>query len=104
MAVCSVAHLSNEVLLRNVSVLMAQDRANLATLLVYLAEVDARRLYAPAGYDSMFAWCVAEHSMSEDEAYKRIQAARAIRRFPSIYEVVSDGRLHLTAVVKLART
>src|SRR5439155_23115472 len=35
-------------------------------------------------------------------AYKRIQAARAIQRFPAIYEVVADGRLHLTAVVKVA--
>jgi hypothetical protein len=40
--------------------------------------------------------------MSEDEAYKRIQAARAARRFPAIYAAVAEGRLHLTTVVKLA--
>jgi hypothetical protein len=40
--------------------------------------------------------------MSEDMAYKRIQAARAARRFPDIFPAVADGRLHLTAVVLLA--
>lgn len=40
--------------------------------------------------------------MSEDAAAKRIQAARAARRFPAILAAVSDGRLHLSAVCLLA--
>ena len=40
--------------------------------------------------------------MSEDAAYKRIQAARAARRFPSIFEDMAEGRLHLAAVCLLA--
>jgi 5-methylcytosine-specific restriction endonuclease McrA len=40
--------------------------------------------------------------MSEDTAYKRIQAARAARKFPGILDRLEDGRLHLTAVVTLA--
>jgi hypothetical protein len=35
-------------------------------------------------------------------AYKRIQAARAVRRFPQLVEVVRGGELHLTAVSVLA--
>jgi hypothetical protein len=36
-------------------------------------------LYAPAGYPSMFKYCVDELHLSEDAAYKRIQVARADR-------------------------
>jgi HNH endonuclease len=98
----SVVGKRDDVLLRDTARLVTQDRTSMAELLAHLAEVDVRRLYAPAGYDSMFGWCVGALRMSEDEAYKRIQAARAARRFPVIYAAVADGRVHLTAVVKLA--
>ena len=41
--------------------------------------------------------------MSEDQAFKRIRAARAARRFPAVAAAVADGRLHLSGVVLLAR-
>jgi hypothetical protein len=50
----------------------------------------------------MYAYCVGELRMSEDSAFKRIRAARAARRFPSIFAAVADGRLHVSTVVVLA--
>jgi len=50
----------------------------------------------------MFAYCVQELHLSEDEAYKRIRVARAARRFPAIFDALAEGRLQLTAVVMLA--
>jgi 5-methylcytosine-specific restriction endonuclease McrA len=50
----------------------------------------------------MYAYCVGELRMSEDTAYKRIQAARAARRFPAIFAAVADGRLHLSGMCLLA--
>ena len=50
----------------------------------------------------MFAYCVGELRMSEDAAYKRIQAARAARGFPAMFGMVEAGRLSLTVVVRLA--
>jgi hypothetical protein len=95
-------HFTNTALLRELASHLSQDRSTTAMLLADLAEVDARKLYVPAAYPSMFRYCVHELHMSEDEAYKRIQAARAARQFPAIYPAVADGRLHLTAVVLLA--
>src|SRR5439155_1261623 len=40
--------------------------------------------------------------LSEDAAYKRIQAARAARKFPAIFDAVAEGRLHLSAACMLA--
>ncbi|MFI5372654.1 MAG: hypothetical protein ACHQ52_13945, partial [Candidatus Eisenbacteria bacterium] len=81
---------------------LAIDRGNTAELLATVAEIDVRKLYLPAGYPSMFAYCVGEWHMSEDMAYKRIRAARAGRRFPGILLAIAEGRLHLTGVVFLA--
>ena len=98
----SLTHVPDPALLRGLRALVAQDRATTAMLLAHLAEVDARRLYAPAGYPSMFAWCVEELRLSEEAACRRIRAARTARRFPVVYGQLADGRLHLTAVVLLA--
>ena len=102
MCTYSLSHLSDGALLRDLAALVAQDRSTTARLLAHIAECDARRLYLPAAYPSMFAYCVHELRLSEDAAYKRIQAARIARQFPGIFEAVADGRLHLTAVGLLA--
>ena len=98
----TLAHLSDAVLLRELAVLAARDRETTAWLLAHIAEVDARKAYAPAGHASLFAYCVEELRFSEDAAYKRIQAARAARQFPILFQAVAEGRLHLTAVCLLA--
>jgi len=95
-------HLSDGVLLRRLSELVARDRSTTADLLAHIAEVDARHLYAPAAYPSMFAYCVEELHMSEDAAYRRIHVARAARRFPVLFGELESGRLHLYAVSLLA--
>ena len=98
----SLSHLANPVLLRNTRALAAQDRVNLAFLLAHLAEIDARRLYLPAGYPSMVAWCIGELKFSEDEAFKRIRVARAARAFPDLFPMIADGRLTLSTALLMA--
>jgi hypothetical protein len=98
----SLRHLDDATLSREFPVVMTQDRAMTARSLAYIAEFDHRRLYVPAGYESMFAYCVQGFGLSEDEAYKRIRAGRAALQFPSIFTLLADGRLHLTAVRYLA--
>jgi len=98
----SLSQLGDRELLAALASLLARDRATTAELLAHLAEVDARRLYLPAAHPSMFSYCVHQLRLSEDAAYKRIQAARVARRFPVLFEALADGRLHLTAVGLLA--
>ena len=97
-----LSHLSDQALLRDLGKLVAQDRATTAALLAHIAEVDARRLYLPAGYPSMHVYCVEELHLSEDAARRRIHAARTARRVPAVFAAVAAGRLHLSAVVQLA--
>ena len=98
----SLSHLSDQTLLHNLAALVARDRATTVELVAHIAEVDERRLYAPAGHPSMYSYCVHELRLSEDAALKRLQAARAAREFPAIFPAVAEGRLHLAAVCLLA--
>src|SRR5205085_3070175 len=97
-----LTHLSDPALLRGLADLTGQDRTTTASLLAHLAEVDARKLYLPAACPSMVHYCVRELRLSEDEAYKRVRAARAGREYPAIFVALAEGRLHLSAVVLLA--
>jgi len=98
----SLTHLTDAVLLRQLTSLVHHDRASTAMLLAHLAEVDMRRLYAPAGYPSMHAFCVERLGFSDDAAYRRIRAARAARQFPALFTAVSRGRLNLAVVSLIA--
>jgi 5-methylcytosine-specific restriction endonuclease McrA len=82
--------------------LLREERRLTAAVLVHLGEVEARRLYLPAACSSMFVYCTRVLGMSEDQALKRIQAARAMRRFPAVAAAVEEGSLHLSGVVRLA--
>jgi hypothetical protein len=97
----SLSHLADDTLLQGLATVLKQDRTTTAALLAHLAEVDERRLYARSAHPSMYLYCVQKLHMSEDMAFMRIRAARTARQFPSIYPALADGRLHLTAVVRL---
>ena len=98
----SLSNLSDSVLLRRLAELVARDRVTMAAMLAHIAEVDSRRLYLPAAYPSMHAYCVRELRLSEDAAYRGITAARAARQFPAIFEAIAGGNLSLSAVGVLA--
>jgi hypothetical protein len=97
-----VGHLSNEELLVAVKSLAARERSATAALVASLAELDERRLYLGEGYSSLFTYCTQALHLSEHAAYGRIEAARAIRRFPPILELLEDGELTLTTICLLA--
>ena len=98
----SLTHLSDDSLLRDLTLLVIKERRDTAWILAHIAEVDARKLYVPAGYSSMHVYCVEKLHFSDEAAYRRITVARAAREFPMIFVAVADGRLHLTAVSLLA--
>ena len=89
-------HLGNTELLQLLASLVSEGRENTTRTIAAIAEVDERKLYLPAGYPSMLAYCIGELGLSDDAALKRIQVARATQDFPALLEMLADGRLHLT--------
>src|SRR2546421_9709267 len=97
-------HLSDPALVHELDVAVVHERRNTAKVVALIAEVDDRKLYRAYGYPSIYQYCVGRLGLSEDEAYKRMQAAFAAESFPEILDMLADGRLHLTAVVRLSRS
>ncbi len=93
--------LSDDELLRRLSDVLAQSRRVEWVLVAHIAEVDVRRLFARQGSPSMFHYCQDVLHLSESEAYRRIAAARASRRYPVILEMLEDGRIHLAGISEL---
>lgn len=98
----SPARLSDEALVARVKHLAARERHVTAVLIAHLAELDKRRLYLAEGYSSLFTYCTQVLHLSEHAAYGRIEAARAVGRFPVLLEMLEEGSVTLTTVGLLA--
>jgi 5-methylcytosine-specific restriction endonuclease McrA len=99
----TVAILSEQELLGHFASLVVRDRRTTAELLVAIAEIDERKLWAAHACSSMFTFCMERFHMSEQVTAKRLWAARTARRFPVVLEMVARGELHLGAIHLLAK-
>lgn len=94
--------LTDEQLLSRLECFVEEERLRLHSFLAWLAEADLRKVPEASGYSSTFDYCVRRLRLSEDEAYRRIHAARATVTRPELLSALADGRLSLSAVSKIA--
>jgi hypothetical protein len=94
--------LSDNDLLQRLSEILQQARRVEGDLIAHIGEVDERRLYAREACSSMFVYCVERLHLSEAEAYFRIAAARAARKYPMLLVMLGEGCLHLSGIAILA--
>jgi hypothetical protein len=69
-----------------------------AELLLHLAEIDERKLYAQRAYPSMHVFCVKELGFSDGAAYNRLGVARTGRRWPAVLDALRSGAVHLSGL------
>ena len=93
--------LSDAELLSATRRLVGRSNQLLASLLAHLGEVEARGIHRVRACASLYAYCIYELRFSEDEAFRRVSAARLVRRFPVLLEAVAAGELHLTGLLML---
>jgi hypothetical protein len=96
------AELSDAELLTATRRLVGRSNRLLASLLAHLAEVEARGIHRTRACSSLYTYCVYELRFSEDEAFRRVSAARLVRRFPVLLDAIAAGELHLTGLLMLA--
>jgi len=70
--------IDQEKLLRKLDSLNDRERRLKIRILLYLKEIDRRRLYLEWGYCSMFSFCTEHLGYSESTAVRRIKAERSI--------------------------
>lgn len=97
----SLHHLSDDEVLAGTRRLVGRSNLLLAELLAHLAEVEARGIHRTRACSSLYAYCIYELRFSEDEAFRRVAAARLVRRFPALLDALASGELHLTGLLML---
>jgi hypothetical protein len=94
-------HLPSSALTARLYEIRRQERELLVEFLVYLAEVDRRKLYLELGFPSLFAFLTDYLGFTRSSAFRRSTAARMLARRPDVGEHLADGRLCLTTLVEL---
>ncbi len=92
----ALANLSNETLLKEIKATAQKLTSFEVSLLLYLNEVRRRKLYLEMGYYSLAAFAKKELSLTEDQCWKRSQAACIIRRWPEFLELLKDGKTEVS--------
>jgi hypothetical protein len=95
-------HLTDSQLIDALARCAREERGATASLVAHLAETDARRLHLGAGFSSLFAYCCEVLRLSESASYKRIEVARAARRYPVLLDRLAEGSLSLSTAKLLA--
>jgi hypothetical protein len=98
----SLARLSDDDLAARVKSLAAREHATAACVIAHLAEMDTRDIHLRAGYPRLYDYCLKVLHLSEWEAWNRIEAGRAARRFPILFDMLEEGSIHLTGIKLLA--
>ena len=99
--IVSLEHLSDAELLTRTRSLVGRSTRLLAELLAHLAEVEARGVHRTRACSSLYTYLIYELRFSEDEAFRRVAAARLARRFPALLDAIAAGELHLTGLLML---
>ncbi len=94
--------MTNDELMASLKTLLGRERDVMVEVLLHLGEVEARGLHLQLAYSSMHVYCVEALNFSEHQAFERMTAARALRKFGVIADVMRDGALHLSGLAMLA--
>jgi len=94
----TVSRLNDDQLRNRFDRIARTERKITALVVEYISEIEKRGLHLRWGYSSMFDYLVKGSGYSEPSAYRRIQAARALRQIPEIKAALEDGSLKLSQV------
>ncbi|HEX2873097.1 MAG TPA: hypothetical protein VHP33_17665 [Polyangiaceae bacterium] len=95
----NLAEISDGDLLAGTRRLVGASNQVLAALLTHLGEIEARGIYRTRACSSLYIYCAYELRFSEDAAFRRVSAARLVRKFPALLDAIASGELHLTALL-----
>lgn len=95
--------LSNQELLNRMDKLIQSERKITHVILCHINEVESRRLYVELEFDSMFSYLTRHCGYGEDSAYRRLQAARLLKKNPEIATKLEQGVLNLTQLTQVQK-
>jgi hypothetical protein len=93
-------NLSDDELIAKLRGHVVEERRVVTVILEYLREVDRRRLYADAGYPSLWDFCIRELGYSEGAASRRINSMRLLRDLPELKKDIEEGKHSLSSLAQ----
>ena len=94
----SLKKYTNEELLAELQILVSQERTLSLRVLLFLKEIELRKLYLKRGHSSLFVFCVKELKYSEAMAYHRTGALKMIEEIPEAKRSVETGELSIATL------
>ena len=94
----NAAQSSDEAVLARMVALSGRGREDTVELIANLIQVARRGLHRSQGPGKLFGYLTRVLRFSDAAAWNRIQAARAVRRFPEILDLLADGTINLTTI------
>ncbi|UYL08533.1 HNH endonuclease [Bdellovibrio sp. SKB1291214] len=98
-----LTQVANAEILNRVEKLARTERKITHLILWHLVEVESRRLYLELGYTSLFKYMTGHLNYSEDAAYRRVQAARLLKKVPQVDKLIESGDLNLTQMTHVQK-
>lgn len=83
--------------------LLASGHRTEARIVAHIAEVDRRKLFLEEGFSALYKYCQQRLGLSEYEAWHRMTAARLARRFPLVFTLIEQRKLHLSGLCVLRK-
>jgi hypothetical protein len=99
-----IKKLSNEELLAAIKTQYQTEIRSTADMILYIQEVDRRRLYLSLGHTSLFSFLTKDLGYTPASAQRRIDAARLMTSAPEIKKDLEDGSLNLMQVAMVAQS
>ena len=92
----NIKTLSNFDLNENILNLAKSERKITHQILLYINEIELRKLYLSEGFNSMFDYLVKKVGYCESAAYRRLSSARLLQELPEISSRIELGILNLS--------
>lgn len=96
-----LGHVSDAGLRRGLSELFASGCRIEARLLAHLAEVERRQLFLKDGFSSLYKYCLLHLGLSENAAFHRMTAARIALRYPVVFAMIEQRKIHVSGLCLL---
>lgn len=99
----SFKHFSNEEIIQKMQKLIRTERKITHLILLYIIEIEDRRIHAQLGFDSMYTYLTRGLGYSEGSAYRRLQSARLLKEVPGAAKKIESGELNLTQLTHVQK-
>ncbi|MBS1972096.1 MAG: HNH endonuclease [Bdellovibrionales bacterium] len=98
-----LTRVSNAELILRMEKLVRTERKVTHLVLLHIAEIESRKIYADLGFDGMYSYLTKGLGYSEGSAYRRLQSSRLLKQVPEVAKKIEDGRLNLTQLTEVQK-